>query len=90
MGGFFDAEGYVNLSRKVLRIGQKHSEILDIIKSHYNCGKVYNDKKSNTFVLDFGNRNAVLKITESIVNRTLIKRPKLISVHKALKAKAEG
>jgi len=87
MGGFFDAEGYVNVNRKVLRVGQKHTDILKIIQSHYNCGKIYIAAKgqTNTYVLDFANRNAVLKITESIVNRSLIKRPKLISVHKALK-----
>lgn len=87
MGGFFDAEGYVNVDRKVLRIGQKHDNILNTIQSHYNCGKVHYDKWSSSYVLDFASRNAVLQISESIVNRTFIKRPKLISVHKALKAK---
>ncbi len=91
--GFFDAEGYVNLDRKYLSIGQSDRTVLDLIVANYNCGYVYDtpqyDKRTKRYYkswqLRFSRRDHVLKVCESIVNISHIKRPALINLHKSLK-----
>jgi len=85
IAGFFDAEGYVNLDRNIIRISQKDSKVLNYIRDYLGCGKLYFDKSWNGYILDFGSRKSVLTLTEAIVNKTIVKRPSLISIHKNLK-----
>jgi hypothetical protein len=86
LAGFFDGEGYVNLDRNVIRISQKEDAVLKLIKARYN-GNLYLDKSWNGYCLEWGRKADVLLITELLVNKTYVKRPALITVHKALKTK---